>query len=207
MNVDGLFIIGEEEGSHMATHPYWPGGASGVTLPVGYDLGQQLVSVFRDDWIGLDAPALHRLEPCVGVRGADAGLLARSSAIQNIVIPKAIALTVFTVRTLPRYSALALKTYPGLDRMPDQVQTALTSLCFNRGGLPLLSATGESPEGESTDSDRYDEERLIRQAVGEGNIPNIASALRAMKRLWPDVPGLQARREREAALCEATYPA
>jgi hypothetical protein len=44
--------------------------------------------------------------------------------------------------------------------------------------------------------------RDIRDAVAAGNFIAIPRALPAMKRLWPQDPGLQGRREREAKLFE-----
>jgi GH24 family phage-related lysozyme (muramidase) len=40
----------------MASHPYWPDGASGVTLGAGYDMGKRTVQGVHDDLRKADVP-------------------------------------------------------------------------------------------------------------------------------------------------------
>lgn len=202
MTVDAAFIA-DEEG--FIGHPYWPQGVSGVTLDYGYDLGQQDAATFQADWGEvLDGGSLRRLQACLGLKGAMAGAVALSSSIQGIRISKAQAITVFGMRTVPRYFALACQTFPGLDTLPNEVQTALTSLCVNRGGIPAHT----HPDADG--NDRYNAERAIVQYVAESNVEAIAGELEAMGadgpgELWPGDtpphPGLRARRKNEGALC------
>ena len=67
------FIAREEVGSRgfydaQCARPTWPGGASGVTIGVGYDLGYQ--AGFAADWSDLLTPAdMARLKPWLGLKG------------------------------------------------------------------------------------------------------------------------------------------
>jgi GH24 family phage-related lysozyme (muramidase) len=89
---------------------------------------------------------------------------------------------------LPRFARLTRDTFAGVEKLPHDAQGALLSLVFNRG----TSLTGA----------RRTEMRAIRDelATGRASLPNIADALEAMQRLWPDARGLRDRRAREAAL-------
>jgi hypothetical protein len=52
------------------------------------------------------------------------------------------------------------------------------------------------------DGERYREMRAIRAHIMAGRLGDVAAEIRSMKRLWPDMRGLQIRREKEAALWE-----
>ena len=66
---------------------------------------------------------------------------------------------------------------------------ALVSLTYNRGG-----------GGYTLPSDRFREMRAIRADMAARAFTQIPGEIRSMKRLWPDLRGLQVRRDREAAL-------
>lgn len=168
----------------------WPGGASGITIGYGYDLGQVKVDEFVADWGGvLPTAQLERLKAAVGLAGDKAKAVAPGLA--DITIGKDVALKVFLVRTVPRFLAQTETAFPGLDKLPPDAQGALVSLVYNRG--PKM------------DGDRRKEMRAIRDAVGRGDLKEIAAQLRAMKRLWEGqgLPGLLVRRDAEAALVES----
>ncbi len=204
LDAKGAAFIADEE-SYGGGRISWPGGVSGPTLPYGYDLGQVTAEQFEKDCRDLlDWPVYNRLQKLVGSRGANANLMCRSSSIASIVIPKGTSIALFQSVTLPRYCALASKTYPGIENLPAGIQTALVSLCVNRGGIPLMLGFDGA---ESTDVDRYVEERAIRADVQDGGWEDIPVQLRLMAvRLWPGDespnPGLRKRRNDEALLCE-----
>ena len=168
----------------------WPGGASGITIGYGYDLGQVKVERFVADWGELLPVAqVKRLKAAIGLQGAKAQ--AAASGLADIVIKEDVSLKVFLSRTIPEYQRQTEAAFPGLAKLAPDAQGALVSLVYNRGP----SMTG----------DRRKEMRAIRDAVAQGDLKEIASQLRAMKRLWrgQGLPGLLKRRDAEAALVES----
>jgi hypothetical protein len=175
--------------------PSWPGGASGVTIGVGYDLGYE--EHFADDWQSrLPIGVFTRLARCLHKTGS----VARQaiSGVHDIEIPWESALEVFNDRSLPSQIRKTLLAFPhSADRLPAPAFGALVSLVFNRG--PSLDH-----------SDRRREMVAIHDAI-EADRPHlclyVATQLRNMKRLWKDDPDsdgdLFDRREAEAALVES----
>jgi hypothetical protein len=53
------FLIKAED---LPTHPYWPGGESGITIGVGWDLGQHSESELLRAWATLDLTTLGQLK-------------------------------------------------------------------------------------------------------------------------------------------------
>lgn len=165
----------------------WPGGSSGITIGVGYDLGYE--DSFRDDWTGVLEPQdLDALGKSVGMRG----MAAESSSHQfkGIKITQSQAEKVFETKTLPKYEKQTISAFPGVENLPSLVLGALVSLVYNRG--------------TSMDGERRAEMRNIREAVKKGDLKEIAKQLRLMKRLWQGkgLDGLLKRREAEAELVE-----
>lgn len=169
--------------------PVWPGGESGVTIGIGYDLAHQDPATIRRDWAGLLPDAdIERLASVSGLAGADAKrALAR---VANVVVPFAAASKVFYLRSLPVYAVTTRKAYPGAEALPADAQAALLSLVYNRGA---------GKQGE-----RRREMAAIGPLVAADDLAGIAAQLRAMKRLWDPrvLPGLIDRREKEAQLVE-----
>lgn len=186
------FMIAQEIGStadytSKFSRPRWPGAASGVTIGVGYDLGYNTEKQFEADWSSvLPYEAMARLKPVIGKRGVSASELVDS--LKDVEVPLAAARQVFSETTVPRYYNLVTLTFPGASELPFACQGALLSLVFNRGG--------------SLEGDRRAEMLAIRDAIGANKIDEIASSIRQMRRLWPDMPGLVARRDGEAMMCE-----
>ncbi|HTX37867.1 MAG TPA: peptidoglycan-binding protein [Bryobacteraceae bacterium] len=196
MPVRAVAFIGREEvGSRelydkLACRPAWPGGASGVTIGVGYDLGQQ--SSFEDDWSAVLTPAqVAALRPWLQVRGAAAS--GGPAALKNLTIPWPAAWQVFLRRTLPDQVRTTRTAFNGWQAMPRLCFGALVSLVYNRGSRMTDSPTAP---GDRT------EMRAIRDAVAAGQFAAIPAQLRSMERLWPVGNGLRDRREREAKLFE-----
>ena len=171
----------------LYAHPTWPGGESGVTIGVGYDLGYTSRTQFEADWDPyLEKPERAALAAVQGIKGAAAEQLARG--LRHIDIPLAAAEPVFYASTLPRFAKSTRDTFPGVEKLPLDAQGALLSLVFNRG----TRLAGE----------RRAEMRAIRDelASGRASLARIAELLEAMRRLWPDARGLRDRRVREAEL-------
>ncbi len=171
--------------------PHWPGGASGVTIGIGYDLGYNTIAQVEKDWKGkLSDATLQELLGVTGLRGIDA----REASIRlrelEIVIPLEMARSVFFRNTLPRYARQTRKAYPGIEALPHDAQAALLSLVYNRG----TSKSGA----------RRREMKAIEKEVRNRSLSGIAGQIRAMKRLWigKGLPGLLTRRDKEAELVE-----
>jgi hypothetical protein len=167
--------------------PVWPGGESGVTIGIGYDLGYASKSEIDADWgPHLEADERKALIAAQGVRGAGAKRLARN--LSAVIIPFAAAEQVFYVTTLPRFARLTRATFPRAEALPPDAQGALLSLVYNRG----TSLAGE----------RRREMRAIRDLVDTPapDLDLIANQFEAMQRLWPELEGLRKRRLEEAAL-------
>lgn len=168
-----------------------PGGASGPTIGIGADLGQQTPGNIARDWAA--HPDVVRLQSASGVVGPGA---CKAWKIRNADIrtPYPLARGVFEQATLPRYTAAAARAFhDGWSTLPQPAKDANVSMGYNRG----LSMVG----------DRNREKREIRDdCVPGGDVHCNATALRSMCRLWVDTPngkGLCARRNDEARLAES----
>lgn len=169
---------------------------SGVTLGYGYDLAHHTAAELEADWGPfLTGEQIHRLKAVVGYAGAEARLLSRNVA--DILISTTAARQVFDRCSVPKYQGFEAEAFPGTEAWPVDVEGALFSLIYNRG--PDLTG------------DRRREMRAIAATLAWGpwtvaGVMNVAAELRSMKRLWPDVPGLLARREAEAQLVLSCLP-
>jgi hypothetical protein len=170
------------------THPLWPKGASGITIGVGYDIGQQSRAQFESDWGDVcTANEMDQLRPWVGVAGQRAQ--AGEAPLAGIVIPWQKAWMVFIRRSIPAYTALTRKAFNVPAQLPAPCVGALVSMVYNRG-----AGIGNG--------DRDKEKRDIRAALAAGRPQDVPKALRDMKQRFPDNPGLQNRREEEAQMFE-----
>ena len=185
-------LIFEFEGVDQPSE--FPGGASGITIGYGYDLGQEPADDFHADWTQyLAAADLALLNGVLGLQGAAAQ--AKAASLNSIHIKESDSQAVFLERSVPKYQAQTAQAFPGVDALPADAQGALFSLVYNRG----TSMTGDSRS----------EMRAIRDAVPAGDLQKIADQLRAMKRLWvgKGLVGLLKRRDAEADLVESSIPA
>jgi len=167
--------------------PTVPPGYSGITVGIGYDLGYNTQQQILSDWVG--KPYVGQLAAVAGLKQAAAK--AKLRTVTAILITWEDAKGVFDATTVDRFYQLAQRTFPGFDELHPNTQAALVSLVFNRGS----SMSGPS---------RIEMVR-IRQAVQTQDYVTIASQLRKMKRLWPNIKGLLLRREAEAKLVENRY--
>lgn len=174
--------------------PIWPGGASGVTIGIGYDLGYYSKEQVTKDW----QPYVHKnvLKNILSVQGrkGQSGRSALEGVKDIIDIPYHIAANVFINSSMPQFAADVLRIYPGADLLPPDAQGGLLSLVYNRG-------SDTNPK-----NDRRREMAAIKALVKRGDLAGIASQIRSMKRLWPDVKGLRDRRDKEANLIENAKP-
>jgi hypothetical protein len=184
-------VSGRDFYDQRCARPSWPGGASGVTIGVGYDLGYQ--DNFVADWQGLLPPGeIARLMLWVGRRGTAAQ--AGPAQLGNIVVPWHAAWGGYIRRTLPQEVGKTRGAFvpPSATLLPPLCLGVLVSLVYNRG-----TSMHDDPG-----SDRRREMRQIRDAVQAGHFDQVPGALRSMCRLWPAGNGLRDRRQREAELFE-----
>jgi hypothetical protein len=170
--------------------PCYPGGASGVTIGIGYDLGYNSTTQFTSDWSDtINENEFNRLKAHLGKKGSTAKSAIPS--VKDIEISWTSALNVFKKSTLPRFINETLKAFPGADKLHPDAFGALVSIVFNRGA----SVTGSSRQ----------EMLNIRNLIGSKNYKAIASEIRSMKRLWvgKGLDGLLRRRDEEAKLVES----
>lgn len=174
-------------------HPAWPGGASGVTIGVGYDLGYAVPDQIAKDWYALPDAARCRLQSYAGRTGAAAASLLPGA--RDIEIPRPIAFQVFEERDIPRNCLLTSQTFLHCDELSADSFGALVSLVFNRG----TAMTDTQPNANRL------EMRQIRDAMAASDFQLIPGFIRAMKRLWQGqrLAGLLVRRDTEAGLFEA----
>jgi hypothetical protein len=175
--------------------PEWPGGRSGVTEGIGYDLGYTSQEKLRRDWGTLVAPImLQVMAHCVGVTGDSARRLLPTVRDQ-ILVPWDMAMKVFIEADVPEYTAEVLRAIPGADKLTPDCLGVLFSIGYNRGNA-----------GWNASGDRFAEMREIRKLIMAGELDVVSRQIRLMDRLWPsDDPGtpdkgLRARRNKEADL-------
>ncbi|MEE4279097.1 MAG: hypothetical protein V2I82_11575 [Halieaceae bacterium] len=166
--------------------PIWPGGDSGVTIGIGYDLGYQSEADFRAHW-GDELPdgSLARLAAVCGKTGESARR--EIPKLRDISISLTRARRVFMKTSLPLYARKTHSAYPGIAELHPDAQSALVSLVYNRG-----------TSMRNTDSRR--EMRELRDHVRTRDYGAMERALRSMKRLWAgrNLDGLLKRRDEEA---------
>lgn len=169
-------------------HPEWPGGMSGVTVGIGYDCGYSTANTIQGDWGDkLPAPMVAALQAVAGVHGSPA--VSHAHELHGIVtIPWDAAMAVFIGRDMPKWEGIVAKALPNTDKLSPDSFGALVSLAYNRG--PSFSNAG----------DRYREMRSIHDHMASFRFDLIPADFRSMKRLWPQVAGLRARRDHEAIL-------
>jgi GH24 family phage-related lysozyme (muramidase) len=186
--IAGFEVISRENYERTYTHPKWSGFNSGIMIGIGYDLGSVSPTQFNQDWGRLlPAPDLERLTAAVSTRGPASRDIAAS--LQDISISWDDAAAVFG-KQIERWSASVDARLPNARELPPDSYGAILSIAYNRG----LSFDSQGP--------RYAEMRAIKDLIEKRQFDKIAAQIRAMKNLWPDVPGLQQRREREAILFE-----
>ena len=183
---------GEQYYNAALKHPEYPGGESGVTIGVGYDLGFSTSQQFESDWKKLLSPdVFNTLSKHIGKKGDAARAVIHD--LKDIVVPWSAAETVFKTCDIPRYSKETISAFPGCDKLKPDAFGVLVSLVFNRGGSVIGSSRQEM----------LNIKNAISGTMKTDNIYSyIANQLIAMKRLWvgKSLNGLLERRDAEAAL-------
>jgi GH24 family phage-related lysozyme (muramidase) len=185
----GFEVSSKEIYDRKYQQPTWPGGASGVTIGIGFDLGYYGAAEIKNYW----GPLVKKsdLDLLLSVRGKT-GLSAKNlvNSVQAVKIPYVAAAQVFYQSTLPSFARQVKKIYPGVEKLPPDAQGGLLSLVYNRGS----DVDGSKPKRKEMFN--------IIQLVANADLPGIAREIRSMKRLWPDMKGLRDRRDIEAGLVE-----
>ena len=186
------YEVGGGEGYYNAAlkNRCYPGGQSGVTIGIGYDLGYNTAAQFQADWGSfIKEGDYNRLVSHIGKKQFSAK--AAIPSVKDIVIPWDAALAVFKKNTVPRFIKETLRAFPGANKLHSDAFGALVSLVFNRGG----SLSGSS---------RVEMLNISKAIKGEIQTANIygyiADQIISMKRLWvgKGLDGLLRRRNEEA---------
>jgi GH24 family phage-related lysozyme (muramidase) len=168
----------------------WPGGASGLTIGIGADLGYMSKEEFEkyfSSFFSVEENA--KLKSTIGLKGTSAKL--KLSSVKGIELNWENAMDAFINWTLPKFWKLSNALWPGLDKLKEPAQIALVSLVFNRGASTKGSSRTEMVN--------------IKSLVLKSDYKNIAKEVRSMKRLWvgKNMDGLIKRREEEAKMIES----
>jgi hypothetical protein len=169
--------------------PVWPGGRSGVTIGIGFDLGYHSKAAITAAWTTvLDTDTVRLLASASGVKGEAAKAVATTLKNAGVRIRYDAGMTVFVGTSLPSYAKQVRSIYPQAHLLPADAQAALLSLVYNRGA---------SLEG----SRRVHMKNLVDH-VRRKDLSAIATEITAMKTLWvgQGLAGLLRRRDDEAAL-------
>lgn len=193
-------LIIEQEVSSEAAYkqkyqrPERPGGASGITIGIGYDCGYSTPSQIRSDWTGrIPANMVEVLAMRAAGLTGDAAQARLAELRPQIVVPWDAALGEFYDVEVPRWVAKVRSYLPNTEMLHPDSLGALVSLTYNRG--PSFNNQG----------DRYTEMRAIKAAMIAKRFQDIPAQFRSMKRIWagnPSMRGLLNRREQEAKLFE-----
>lgn len=193
---DAIDLIVFEEVSSEALYqklyqsPTWPGGASGVTIGIGYDCGYSTAAQIEADWGDELSPAMVRaLQEVAGITGSPAS--SHSHELHGVVVvPFNVAMAIFLQRDMPKWEGIVQRALPNTDKLKPDSFGSLTSLTYNRGASYNLLG------------DRYREMHNIHDFMAAQNFAGIPNQFRSMERLWPNASGLRNRRESEAKLFE-----
>jgi hypothetical protein len=185
------FIIQHEAGGRAyyekaLQKPTYPGGESGVTIGLGYDLGYNTEKQFLVDWGSvLNIDYVGFLKPVIGLKGLKAKAAIKGDVL-NVKVPFNVAYDVFVKNSVPRFFALAKSIYPQIEELNEDTQGALVSMVFNRGS---------SLKGDS----RVEMAKIV-SLVAKKDYHGIAEEIEKSKRLWEHkgLDGLVIRREAEA---------
>lgn len=172
----------------LYSHPTWPGGGSGVTVAIGYDLGFSTHNAVEADWgphlpVGM-ITAMQRVVGLTGERAERATLQIK----HTVDVPWDAAMAVFMQRDMPKWENSISRSLANTEHLSGDSFGALVSLAYNRG------------TSFNTSGDRYREMRNIKNLMISQMFNDIPAQIRSMKRLWPTVRGLRIRRDKEANL-------
>ncbi len=197
LSTEGIQLIlnfevgGKEDYDKKFSRPTFPGEASGITIGIGWDLRFNTTDKFDKVWGFLNTDRIItstqyvHLKSYCGVQGTKYD----EKQLRDIIIPWYSALKIFHSDTIPRFWALTVQTFPGVENLDSNARSALLSLVFNRGG--------------GLSGSRRLQMREIRDAVAKKDYTLIAMCIRAMIPLWQKTTiylGMKNRRNAEADL-------
>ncbi len=206
LDTNGVAFIALEETGGLAYYqkitrfPHYPGGESGITLGVGYDLRFNSLDDFHKDWGDyLPEATLQELAKDIGKEGNKQ----RADSLKEMGINVSFyaAWQVFVRQTLPGFYKKTLVAYPSLASLPGFCPSVLVSLVYNRG--PALSGNNrEEMANIRRILDKAEQARQQGKSVAEVNnlLLAVADELLEMKKYWPVTSGLVKRRQQEANL-------
>ncbi|NBU97811.1 MAG: hypothetical protein EBS19_06305 [Spirochaetia bacterium] len=131
---------GEAYYNKKAKFPIWPGGASGITIGIGVDLGH----IKKSDFDSIIAEYYSEnesilLSKCIGFTGKVGSLDSEKQmkslleTVKTCELDFQSAIEIHENFTIPLYYERTKKTFKGLDSLPDDAKGAIVSLVFNRG--------------------------------------------------------------------------
>lgn len=181
-------VSSESAYTKLYQQPTWPGGMSGVTVGIGYDLGYSTVDQIDEDWADkLPLEMVEAMQEVAGITGSAASSHAHM-LVGKVTVPWDAAMAVFEGRDMPKWEGIVERSLPNTDKLSGDSFGALTSLTYNRG------ASFSSP------GSRFMEMRAIYHHMAGTTFNLIPDDIRAMARLWPNALGLRIRRDKEADL-------
>jgi GH24 family phage-related lysozyme (muramidase) len=165
----------------------WPGGASGITIGIGADLGYMTKTEFETFFSRYFTPQENvKLRNVIGLKG----VIARDNlnSVKNVEFSWENATEVFKIWTLPKFWKLANGIWPKMNELCENAQIALVSIVFNRGA--------------SLKGPTRIEMLRIQSLVLEKKYYEISKEIVSMKRLWvgKGLDGLLKRRDVEAKM-------
>lgn len=166
----------------------WPGGASGPTIGIGVDCGYYSQVELANIFSFLNQNEIKLIQSASGKTSQAGKEYTKVLRNKNISVSWDQAQEIFKNLTWPKFSRLAEKTFPDLDKLCDDAYGAIVSIVFNRG----TSLSGDSRS----------EMREIRDLVIKKDYRSIALEIQKMKRLWKakGMDGLLQRRDAESKL-------
>jgi hypothetical protein len=188
------FIIEQEDGpkayyERTEEHFDWPGGASGPTIGVGYDLGYVTREECIEDWTGILTP--DQIQVCLAGRGLNgdwAHAFVRTHH-DAVTVTWDQAVQQFIQRELPKWYGRCLAVLEHFEELPPLCRGMLVSLAYNRG-----------VDGFRSPLPRYAEMHNIFVWMEQRQFDLIAEEIEGMRRLWPVGGDLWKRRMSEAQL-------
>ncbi len=150
-------VSGKEVYERNYRRPEWPGGSSGVTIGIGYDVGAGVSDKAQlwSDWRGrIPDQMIAALEPAIGVTGERARVLT-ARLRDKVDVPWDAAMAVFEGVDVPRWYAICAKALPNFEELSARLQGRTGLACLQPGRL-VLEAAGSRRRAGSASRDAGD---------------------------------------------------